>query len=142
MGQAAGGFVRVNATGSAYYEEDVSALEGLAGLGGVVLPKVEPPADLASLDAALTRLRRRRAAWRCSILCACSRSSRRRSALRTSATSWPPARVDRLSFGAGDYSLDIGARITADESALGYIRAPRQRVARGGQTCACGLGVA
>ncbi|MBS0427388.1 MAG: CoA ester lyase [Proteobacteria bacterium] len=123
MGQAAGSFVRVNATGSAYYEEDVSALEGLAGLGGVVLPKVETSADLASLDAALTRLEASRGLAPASVrvlpLIETALGVENISDILATRSS----RVDRLSFGAGDYSLDIGARITADESALGYIRA-------------------
>lgn len=121
-GQAAGSFVRVNATASAYHQDDLQALEGLVGLGGVVLPKVETSADLAGLDEGLTRLEKSRElpAGSVRVLPLIETALGVENIKEILARS---PRVDRMSFGAGDYSLDIGARITPDESALAYVRA-------------------
>jgi citrate lyase subunit beta/citryl-CoA lyase len=43
-------WVRINGPGTRWYERDIAALSGAAGLAGWVLPKVEKPADLDAFD--------------------------------------------------------------------------------------------
>lgn len=54
LGGDVSAWVRVNAAGTAWHREDVTALRGCAGLRGVVVPKVESAADLAFLREHLT----------------------------------------------------------------------------------------
>ena len=115
-------FVRSNAIGSAQFEADLDALAPLSRVGGFMLPKFESPDDLRALDARLSRLEERsgRAAGSIRVLPLIETALGVEN-LREILLDSP--RVDRLSFGAGDYTLDIGATLSDDEAALHYIRA-------------------
>jgi citrate lyase subunit beta / citryl-CoA lyase len=115
-------YVRVNAITTANFEQDLAALGPVQGLAGVMLPKVEHGDELLAVDARLTRLEKEHGRRAGSIavipLIETALGVENLAAILLSAP-----RVPRISFGAGDYTLDIGAKLTADEIALAYIRA-------------------
>lgn len=97
-------WVRVNAIDSEWFEADVSALVGLPGLRGVVVPKSEDPGIIAALA------RRVRVVPLIETALGLHRSF--------AIASCP--RVARLAFGSVDFAADIGADHT--DEALLYAR--------------------
>jgi citrate lyase subunit beta/citryl-CoA lyase len=110
------GYVRVNALSTAWSHGDFVAVVA-EGVDGIVLPKVESAADLQTAEWLLTTLEREHglpegridlipiietAAGYCNV------GEIARAARRTR----------RLSFGAGDFTLDLGLTWSADESEL------------------------
>jgi citrate lyase subunit beta/citryl-CoA lyase len=103
------GWVRVNAIGTAWHEDDLAALVGRAGLRGVVVPKAEDPDSLV-------RLRER-------LPTGVGLVALVESAVgidRVSAVAASGA-ADRLAFGSVDFALDIGAD-ESDQAALLFAR--------------------
>jgi itaconate CoA-transferase len=109
LAQGGSAWVRVNAGATPYYEEDVSALAGLAGLRGIVVPKAEEPVMLAGLG-----LRLRPGTG---ILALIETAA---GVLCATAIARCPA-VSRLAFGSIDFAADIDA--AHDDEALLAARA-------------------
>ena len=115
------GYVRVNAFDTPFCFDDLHAVV-TAGIDGIVLPKVESPAQLVAVDWVISSLERARGLAAGGIdLMPIIETGRGVAALREIARSG--ARVRRLSFGAGDYTLDMGMRWTFGERELDHARA-------------------
>ena len=115
------GYVRVNASDTPFCFGDLMAVVG-PGLDGVILPKVESPAQLQTIDWVLTQLERERGLPERGIeLIPIIETGRAIADLRAIARSG--TRVRRLSFGAGDYTLDVGITWSMDETELAQARA-------------------
>ena len=114
------GYVRINAFDTPFCFEDLQAVVA-RGVDGIVLPKVESPAQLVAVDWAITALERARGLAEGGIdLMPIIETGRGMAALRDIARSG--ARARRLSFGAGDYTLDVGMRWTLEERELDHAR--------------------
>ena len=115
------GYVRVNPLTTEFaYGDFVETIH--KGLDGVILPKVESPGDIATADWLMTQLERERGlAPRSVDLIPIIETGAGMAALaeilRVS------KRVKRASFGAGDFTLDMNMKWSADESELTPYRA-------------------
>jgi citrate lyase subunit beta / citryl-CoA lyase len=89
-------YVRVNAQGTEWHEEDVRAIARAAGLRGLVLPKAQEPRRVAELAAHL--------AGSASLLPIVESAQGLWSALEIARS----ARVERLAFGHLDFQRDLG----------------------------------
>ena len=98
-------WVRLNATGTPWREDDVAALGGVGGLAGVMVPKAESPADMAGLRDRLG------SGTGLVALVETARGVQMASALADS------GHVDRLALGSIDLALDLGAE-ESDDSLL------------------------
>ncbi|MFN3448609.1 MAG: HpcH/HpaI aldolase/citrate lyase family protein, partial [Roseococcus sp.] len=103
-------------------------IEAVAGprLDGVVLPKLESPAELVAVDWMLSALERARGlAPRAIELMPIVESARGLAALPAlaAAAAGLGGRVKRLAFGAGDYTLDLGLAWGREEEELVPARA-------------------
>jgi citrate lyase subunit beta/citryl-CoA lyase len=86
-----------------------------------VLPKVESPAQLQSVDWLVAQLERERGLPQGGIdILPIIETGRGLAAVEAIAAA--DTRVRRLSFGAGDFTLDMGMRWTMDEHELDYAR--------------------
>ena len=116
------GYVRINAFDTPFCFEDLQAVV-TRGVDGIVLPKVESPAQLVAVDWAVAALERARGLAEGGIdLMPIVETGRGMAALRDVARSGT-RRVRRLSFGAGDYTFDVGMRWTPEERELDHARA-------------------
>lgn len=110
-------YVRVNALDTGFTFDDVDAVVG-PGLDGIILPKVESPTDLAKVEWLIGELERRRdllpgavdlvpiietgpGVANARAICAAGKAG--------------GGRLRRVSFGAGDYTRDMGMEWTRDE---------------------------
>jgi citrate lyase subunit beta / citryl-CoA lyase len=100
--------VRVNAGGTAWYEEDCAGLAGLPGLSAVMVPKAEDPPALAALAEALGPATPVLALVETAL-----------GVQRDAEIAATPG-VVRLAFGAIDFALDTGAEV--DDLALLHAR--------------------
>ncbi len=114
------GYVRVNAFDTPFCFDDLQAVVA-PGIDGIVLPKIESPAQLVAVDWAVAALERARGLREGGIdLMPIVETGRGMSALRDIARAG--TRVRRLAFGAGDYTLDTGMRWTFEERELDHAR--------------------
>ena len=118
--RCAPGYVRINAFDTPFCFGDLQAMVA-PGVDGILLPKVESPAQLVAVDWAVAALERARGLPEGGIdLMPIVETGRGVAALRDIARSG--TRVRRLSFGAGDYTLDVGMRWTFGERELDHVR--------------------
>ena len=114
------GYVRINAFDTPFCFDDLQAVVA-PGVDGIVLPKVESPAQLVAVDWAIAALERSRGLVEGGIdLMPIVETARGMTGLRDIARAGTRAR--RLSFGAGDYTLDVGMRWTMEERELDHMR--------------------
>ena len=114
------GYVRINAFDTPFCFDDLQAVVA-PGIDGIALPKVESPAQLVAVDWAIAALERARGLREGGIdLVPIIETGRGMAELRDIARSG--TRVRRLSFGAGDYTLDVGMRWTFEERELDHTR--------------------
>ncbi|MCI0563886.1 MAG: CoA ester lyase [Nitrososphaera sp.] len=114
------GYVRVNAYHTPFCYGDLLAITG-GWLDGVVLPKVETPAQLLTIDWLLAQLERERGLPNGSMdLMPIIESGKGVAAVNEIAHAG--SRVCRLSFGAADYTRDMGMHWTLEESELAHAR--------------------
>ena len=115
------GYTRINGYDTALCYGDLMAVVA-PGLDGVVLPKVESAAQLASVDWLIAQLERERGLPDGAIdVIPIIETGSGVAAARAIAAAG--TRVRRLSFGAGDYSRDMGIRWTLDEAEMAPARA-------------------
>lgn len=114
------GYIRVNALDSGYCEEDIKAVVG-PWLDGIVIPKVESAATILAVDELISAAEREANLPIGSIdLMPIIETARGvEYAIEIAAAS---PRVRRLSFGGGDYTLDLDYIWSADEEVLSYAR--------------------
>ena len=114
------GYVRINAFDTPFCFDDLQAVV-VPGVDGIVLPKVESPDQIVAVEWAVAALERSRGLAEGGIdLMPIIETGRGMAALRDIARSGTRAR--RLSFGAGDYTLDVGMRWTMTERELDHVR--------------------
>ena len=115
------GYVRVNGLDTDYCYGDLQAV-ATAGVGGVMLPKVEAPSQLETVDWLLRQLERERGLEQGTIdLVPIIETGQGVAAVQ--AIAGAKTRVRRLSFGAGDYTRDLGMVWTGAEAELAHARA-------------------
>ena len=114
-------YVRVNATDTEFCYGDLTAVTR-RGLDGIILPTVESPAALATIEWLLTQLERDRALSHNTIdlIPIIETASGLQHLAAILAT---PTRVRRVAFGAGDFTLDLNMTWTRGESELAHPRA-------------------
>jgi len=114
-------YVRVNASDTAFCYADLTAVVR-AGLDGIILPKVEAAAGLATIDWLLAQLERDRGLPPSSIdlipIIETARGLQQIDALLAAGT-----RVRRVAFGAGDFTLDLNIAWSRSETELAHARA-------------------
>jgi citrate lyase subunit beta/citryl-CoA lyase len=114
-------YIRVNAVDTEFCYGDLAAVVR-AGLDGIILPKVESAADLATIDWLLSQLERELGLAERSIdlipIIETARGLRDIDAILASGT-----RVKRVAFGAGDFTLDVNMIWSRGEAELSYARA-------------------
>ena len=114
------GYVRINAFDTPFCFDDLQAVVA-PGVDGIVLPKVESPAQIVAVEWAIAALERSRGLAEGGIdLMPIIETGRGMAGLRDIARAGGRAR--RLSFGAGDYTLDVGMRWTMEERELDHVR--------------------
>lgn len=119
------GYVRVNSFETEFCFGDIHAVVG-PRLDGIVLPKLESPAQLVAVDWMIAALERERGLPPGGIdLMPILETARGHAALRELALAAKAlgGRVKRLAFGAGDYTLDLGLTWTPEEPELYAMRA-------------------
>lgn len=108
------GIVRVNAADTDFYAGDLDAVVG-PWLDGVMLPKVESPAQLVASDEAIAELERRHGMTVGGVdllpIVETAKGLQSVAAIAGAAK----ARVKRLSFGAVDLAKDLAMQLTDDE---------------------------
>jgi citrate lyase subunit beta/citryl-CoA lyase len=110
------GYVRVNALSTDWSHGDFLAVVA-RGVDGIILPKVESASDLQTAQWLLTTLERERKLPEGGIdLIPIIETATGFSNLKCIAQA--ATRVKRLSFGAGDFTLDMGLRWSRDETEL------------------------
>lgn len=115
------GYIRVNSLETGYCEDDIKAVVG-PWLDGIVIPKVESAATLLAVDALIGNAEREAGMVPGSIDLMPIIETARGVECATEIASAVP-RVRRLSFGGGDYTLDLDYIWSADEEVLAYARA-------------------
>jgi citrate lyase subunit beta/citryl-CoA lyase len=113
-------YVRVNAIDTALCYDDLLAVAG-GGLAGIVLPKVDSPWQLRTVDWLLTQLERTHGGVpRAHEIIPMVETAKGVLALSQICSASP--RVRRVAFGAADYSSDLGLELTAEEGELAFLR--------------------
>ncbi len=122
------GYIRVNAIGTQWCMGDLMAVIR-PGVDGIVLPKVESAADLRTIDWLITNLEREHGLpvggidLMPIIETAAGFSRLDKILAARSLKDYPgPWRVKRISFGAGDFTNDVGMTWTPGEQELGELR--------------------
>ena len=114
-------YVRVNAVDTEFCYGDLAAIVG-PGLDGVILPKVESAAGLATADWLLAQLEREQGLVPRAIdlvpIIESARGLNQIDAILAAGT-----RVKRVAFGAGDFTLDVNMAWSRGEVELAYARA-------------------
>ncbi len=121
-------WVRVNGVDTPWCWCDLDAMVR-AGLDGLVVPKVEDPVALQTLDWVITQLERERGLAPGGIeLVALIETARGLAAAPAIAAATP--RLARLSYGIADYSLDVALEAGDDEAELAWVRAALVQASR------------
>src|SRR5438552_11664164 len=114
-------YVRVNAVDTEFCYGDLAAIVR-PGLDGVILPKVESAAGLATADWLLAQLEREQGLVPRKIdlvpIIETARGLNQIDAILATGT-----RIKRIAFGAGDFTLDVNMAWSRDEAELAYARA-------------------
>jgi citrate lyase subunit beta/citryl-CoA lyase len=125
LGDRAGGppaWVRINAMSTPFAYEDLVGVVG-PGLAGIVLPKVETGAEVATADWLLTHLERLAGLPAGSVALMPSVETATGLAAVASIAVAAPARARRIMFGALDFSLDTGMAPAAGREGILWARA-------------------
>jgi len=114
-------YVRVNSVGTEFCYGDLAAMVR-PGLDGIILPKVESAAGLATVDWLLAQLEREQGLVSGAIdLIPIIETARGLSQI--DAILAAGSRVKRIAFGAGDFTLDVNMAWSRSETELAYARA-------------------
>lgn len=114
-------YVRINAFDTEFCHGDLVAVVQ-TGLDGIILPKIESVAGIATIDWLLTQLERDRGLSAGNIdlipIVETARGLREIDAILAAGT-----RVRRIAFGAGDFTLDLNMAWSRGEAELAHARA-------------------
>jgi len=125
------GYVRVNAYDTEFCYGDICGIVG-PWLDGIVLPKLESVEDMRSVDWLLENLERERGMEVGSVdVMPIIETAKGQDAVRQIAQA--ETRVRRLSFGAGDYTKDLGMEWSLGETELASMRAEMVMASRLGE---------
>ena len=114
-------YVRVNSVDTEFCYGDLAAIVR-PGLDGIILPKVESAAGLATVDWLLAQLEREHGLTSSPIdLIPIIETARGLSQIDAILASG--SRVKRIAFGAGDFTLDVNMAWSRNEAELAYARA-------------------
>lgn len=115
------GYIRVNAIDTVYCYGDIQAAV-VPGVDGIVLPKLEQADDLRMIEWLVSQLERERdlPPGEFDILPIIETG---RAVQNIASIVKADTRLKRVSFGAGDYTLDMGLTWTPEERELSYARA-------------------
>ena len=119
-------YVRINALNTPYAKEDIAAL-GSKNIVGLMLPKVESPDDLIAFGRLLTDLERDSGHIEGSleVLSICETAKGLEEIYSIASVKTEPNRDMIITFGAADYTLDLGISLTREGKELDY---PRTRL--------------
>jgi citrate lyase subunit beta/citryl-CoA lyase len=119
-------YVRINALNTPYAKEDIAAL-GSKNIVGLMLPKVESPDDLIAFGRLLTDLERDSGLIEGSleVLSICETAKGLEEIYSIASVKTEPNRDMIITFGAADYTLDLGISLTREGKELDY---PRTRL--------------
>jgi citrate lyase subunit beta/citryl-CoA lyase len=119
--------VRINALDTGLAEDDLEAVV-VSGLDFLLLPKVEVPDHIHQIHSMLLKIEKaiNRAPGSVSLLALIETALGVENAYQIASTATDPARLYCLAFGAADYTLDMGIRISSTGEELCY---PRTRIA-------------
>jgi citrate lyase subunit beta/citryl-CoA lyase len=113
-------FVRVNGTETSFFDEDIEKITE-AALCGIVIPKAESPEAFEAVDRKLTALEREKSIPEGQIrLIPMIESALGFSRAQMIGGSTP--RVIAIAFGAGDLTLDLGAKLSKTGEELFFVR--------------------
>lgn len=114
------GYIRINAIDTAYCFRDLEAIIG-PWLDGIVLPKLEHPEELFAIDWALSQYEQERGlpVGGIDLMPIIETGLGVKNLDQICAR---PTRMRRFSFGAGDFTRDVGIKWSPDETELGYVR--------------------
>ncbi len=115
------GYIRVNSLDTGYCEDDIKAVVG-PWIDGIVIPKVESADTLVAIDKLISAAESEANLTPGAIDLMPIIETARGVEFASEIASAVP-RVRRLSFGGGDYTLDLDYIWTADEEVLAYARA-------------------
>ena len=115
-------YVRVNAVDTEFCYGDLLAVVR-PGLDGIILPKVESAAGLATIDWLLAQLERERGLPRGRHRSDPDHRDGARVSTGSARSSAAGTRVRRVAFGAGDFTLDVNMVWSRGESELAHARA-------------------
>lgn len=122
------GYVRVNSFGTGFCRDDIKHVVG-DYLDGIVLPKVESPDVLREIDLQITACEKAAGMTPGALdLMPIIETALGVEQAHEIARASP--RVRRLSFGGGDYTLDLDYQWLADEAVLAYARAKLSHASR------------
>jgi len=114
------GYIRVNSIDTDFCFEDIEAVVG-PWLDGIMLPKVERPADLQAVDWMMRSLEQRHRIKPGTIdLIPIIETAKGHAAAREIAASG--GRLKRISFGGGDYTRDLNLQWTFAEEEIAAVR--------------------
>lgn len=124
------GYIRVNALDTRFCYGDIQAAV-VPGVDGIMLPKLQSASDLRTIDWLISQLERERGLpeGEFDILPIIETG---RGVSEIDAICRAGTRMRRLSFGAGDYTLDMGLTWTPGERELGFARAAIALACRAG----------
>jgi len=119
-------YVRVNALSTPYVAEDVKAVVS-RNLVGIVLPKAESPEDIFEIDRLLSKHEREAGLIPGSVevIPQCETAKGLEECYRIASARPEHHRTLTLTFGAADYTLDLGIEMTREGKELEY---PRSRM--------------
>ncbi|MEM7057973.1 MAG: CoA ester lyase [Pseudomonadota bacterium] len=115
------GYIRINALDTVWAFEDLEAVV-TPGVDGIVVPKIESPEALATTEWVITALERKRGLPEGGIdVLPIIETGKGVATVRDIAKA--ARRTRWLSFGAGDYTADMGLDLTRDEAECAHARA-------------------
>jgi len=119
-------YVRINGLRTHYAREDIAALES-KNLTGIMLPKVESPADLVELNNLVTKLERNSGLQQgaLEVISICETAKGLEEIYSIAQVITQPQRDMIIAFGAADYTLDLGINLTREGHEIDY---PRTRL--------------
>lgn len=117
-------FVRINALHTPYAKDDLRAVVS-ENLEGIMLPKVESPEDILTLDALLTDLEKSHGMppGKLEVMSICETARGLEELYQIISAKPAHNRVGVVTFGAADYTLDLGINLTREGKELEYPRA-------------------
>jgi citrate lyase subunit beta/citryl-CoA lyase len=115
------GYVRVNAWDTDFCFNDIVAVMG-AWLTGIMLPKVEEAAQLTAVDWIMAQIEKDKG-MEVGAVDLLPIIETGKGVANARAIAGAGTRVRRLSFGAGDYTKDMGMRWTLEETEIDHARA-------------------